>query len=121
MTQRLLRHLELKKPLKSLHAHNEADQSQQFLDLLEHGKSVALVSDAGTPLISDPGFPLIRAARQQGYGVSPLPGPSALIAALSVSGLACHRFAFEGFMPAKKQARRHALEKLASEPRTLVF
>lgn len=121
MTQRLLSHLGLKKPLRSLHAHNEADHSEQFIGLLEQGKSVALVSDAGTPLISDPGFPLIRAAKQRGINVSPLPGPSALIAALSVSGLACHRFAFEGFLPSKKQARLTMLQALEAEPRTLVF
>lgn len=121
MTQRLLSHLGLKKKLRSLHAHNEAEQSSQFVDGLLQGQSVALVSDAGTPLISDPGFPLIREARSKGVQISPLPGPSAVIAALSVSGLACHRFAFEGFLPAKKQARLNALEALATETRTLVF
>lgn len=121
MTQRLLTHFEIRKPLRSLHAHNEADHSQQFVDLLEQGQSVALVSDAGTPLISDPGFPLIRAARQKGMPISPLPGPSAAIAALSVSGLACHRFSFEGFLPAKKQARCGALQALNAEQRTMVF
>lgn len=121
MTQRLLSHLGLKKNLRSLHAHNEADQSAQFVSRLQQGQSIALVSDAGTPLISDPGFPLIRAARQGGICVSPLPGPSAVIAALSVSGLACHRFAFEGFLPSKKQARVTTLSALVREPRTMVF
>lgn len=121
MTQRLLNHYDLRRPLRSLHAHNEADHSEQFIRLLQEGKSVALVSDAGTPLISDPGFPLIRAARQQGFTVSPLPGPSAVITALSVSGLTCHRFAFEGFLPSKKQARCRALQAVSGEARTLVF
>jgi len=85
------------------------------------GESLALVSDAGTPLVSDPGFRLVRAARAAGIKVSPLPGPSALIAALSVAGLPSDRFVFEGFLPAKAGARRERLSRLASEPRTLVF
>ncbi|HHB13160.1 MAG TPA: 16S rRNA (cytidine(1402)-2'-O)-methyltransferase, partial [Chromatiales bacterium] len=82
---------------------------------------VALVSDAGTPLLSDPGFPLVRAARQAGIRVVPVPGPSAIVAALSVAGIPCQRFAFEGFLPARAGARRAALAALAEEPRTLVF
>ncbi len=120
-TSRLMAHLGLKKKLWALHAHNEASQSEEFLKALRNGSSVALVSDAGTPLISDPGFPLIRAAREEGIKVSPIPGPSALITALSAAGVPCDRFAFEGFLPAKKGARLEALKALAQESRTLVF
>lgn len=118
---RLLSHLGLKKKLWSLHSHNEASHSEEFLKALRAGQSVAVVSDAGTPLISDPGFPLIRAARDEGIAVSPIPGPSAIITALSAAGIPCDRFAFEGFLPAKKGARREVLKALAQETRTLVF
>ena len=120
-TAGLLSHLGLKKPLLSLHIYNESSRTEQILAALARGRSVALVSDAGTPLISDPGFPLVRAAREAGYRVTPVPGPSALIAALSVSGLPCDRFVFEGFLPARAGPRRARLEALAAEPRTLVF
>ena len=88
---------------------------------LLRGESLALVSDAGTPLVSDPGFRLVRAAREAGIRVSPVPGPSAIIAALSVAGLPSDRFAFEGFLPAKGAARRERLRRLAGETRTLLF
>ena len=117
----LLSHFGIRKKRVSLHSHNEAAQSEQLLARLLAGESVALVSDAGTPLISDPGFPLIRAAREHGVRVVPIPGPSAVIAALSVAGLPSERFAFEGFLPAKRAARRQKLEALAGEPRTLAF
>ena len=120
-TAGLLSHLGLKKPLLSLHTHNESSRTERILAVLAEGRSVALVSDAGTPLISDPGFPLVRAAREAGFRVSPVPGPSALVAALSVSGLPCDRFVFEGFLPARAGPRRARLEELAAEPRTLVF
>ncbi len=120
-TAGLLSHLGLKKRLLSLHTYNESSRTATLLDLLAQGQSVALVSDAGTPLISDPGFPLVRAAREAGFRVTPVPGPSALVAALSVSGLPCDRFVFEGFLPAKQGARRAHLEVLRNEPRTLVF
>ncbi len=120
-TGRLLAHLGLKKKLWSLHAHNESSQSDAFIQALQAGQSVALVSDAGTPLISDPGFPLIRAAREQGVSVCPIPGASALITALSAAGIPCDRFTFEGFLPSKAGARKLALMALAEEARTLVF
>ena len=90
-------------------------------DCIGRGGSVALISDAGTPLISDPGYRLVRYAHEQGWRVVPIPGPSAVIAALSVAGLATDRFRFEGFLPAKQAARRARLEQLAGEPVTLVF
>ena len=92
-----------------------------MVDRLLAGESLALVSDAGTPLVSDPGFRLVRAARAAGVRVSPLPGACAAIAALSVAGLPSDRFAFEGFLPAKASARRDQLQRLAGEARTLVF
>jgi len=120
-TGRLLSHLGVKTPLLALHDHNEEQAVARVVVALEAGKSVALVSDAGTPLISDPGFRLVRAAHRSGIIVSPIPGASAVTAALSAAGLPTDRFCFEGFLPAKKAARREALESLATEPRTLVF
>ena len=117
----LLAHFGIKTRLISLHDHNEAARAAELIPRLQAGESVALISDAGTPLISDPGFDLVRAARQAGIQVSPIPGASALVAALSVSGLPTDRFVFEGFLPAKSAARRERLETLAAEPRTLVF
>ena len=120
-TRALLAHFGLRTPLLALHDHNEAECTPRVLARLLAGESVALVSDAGTPLISDPGFNLVRAARTAGVTVSPVPGPSALVAALSVSGLPTDRFAFEGFLPAKSAARRARLTELTTETRTLVF
>jgi 16S rRNA (cytidine1402-2'-O)-methyltransferase len=120
-TGRLLSHFGVKTRLLALHDHNEADRAQLLVDELQAGKSIALVSDAGTPLISDPGYRLVQAAHDAGVTVSPIPGPSALTAALSVAGLPTDRFCFEGFLPAKKEARRKRLAALASEQRTLVF
>lgn len=120
-TGQLLRHFAIDKPLFSLHEHNERHRLEQVAALLEQGKKVALVSDAGTPLISDPGFPLVRALRQRGLSVIPIPGPSSVLAALSVAGLPTDRFVFEGFLPAKSAARRERLRLLAREERTLVF
>jgi len=117
----LLNHFGIKTPLISLHEYNEAERAALLIDKLQAGESVALVSDAGTPLISDPGFDLVRAARRAGIRVSPVPGACALVAALCVSGLPTDRFVFEGFLPAKSAARRERLEALAAEPRTLVF
>lgn len=105
----------------SLHEHNEDRRVTEVLGDLKAGRSFALVSDAGTPLISDPGYRLLAAARREGLSVSPVPGPCAAIAALSVAGLPTDRFCFEGFLPAKATARRSRLERLAGEPRTLVF
>ncbi|MFP5505150.1 MAG: 16S rRNA (cytidine(1402)-2'-O)-methyltransferase [Gammaproteobacteria bacterium] len=117
----LLRALGIATPLLSLHEHNEQAQVDSLLGRLRAGEDLALISDAGTPLISDPGYRLVRAARQAGITVVPVPGPSALIAALSVAGLPTDRFVFEGFLPPKATARRARLQALAAEPRTLVF
>jgi 16S rRNA (cytidine1402-2'-O)-methyltransferase len=120
-TRQLLAHHGVEQGLIALHEHNEAGQSERLVARLQGGESLALVSDAGTPLISDPGFRLVAAARAAGVRVSPIPGPCALIAALSVAGLPSDRFAFEGFLPAKAGARRERLARLAGEPRTLIF
>jgi 16S rRNA (cytidine1402-2'-O)-methyltransferase len=120
-TRPLLQHLGIDTPLVALHDHNERTAVDALMQRLVDGDHVALVSDAGTPLISDPGFRLVRAARQAGLRVSPVPGPSAVVAALSVAGLPSDRFVFEGFLPAKAGARRSRLAELAGEPRTLIF
>lgn len=117
----LLRHFAIERPLLSLHEHNERQKTETLLAHLKMGESIALISDAGTPLISDPGYYLVREAHHAGIRVVPIPGPSALIAALSASGLPTDRFCFEGFLPAKSTARRKALEALRDEPRTLAF
>ncbi|MBU1192617.1 MAG: 16S rRNA (cytidine(1402)-2'-O)-methyltransferase [Gammaproteobacteria bacterium] len=117
----LLRSLGIATPLQSLHEHNEQAQIEPLLARLRTGDDLALISDAGTPLISDPGFRIVQAARAAGVTVVPVPGPSALIAALSVAGLPTDRFVFEGFLSAKSMARRARLQALADEPRTLVF
>lgn len=120
-TRQLLSHFGLERPLLALHQHNEEAQAAQLVARLLAGESLALVSDAGTPLVSDPGFRLVSAARAAGVRVSPVPGACAAIAALSVAGLPSDRFVFEGFLPAKASARRERLSRLASEPRTLLF
>lgn len=117
----LLQQYEIKSPMISVHEHNEAAQSERVLKMLEQGKSVALISDAGTPLISDPGARLIEAAYEAGASVIPIPGPSALSCMLSVAGQPVDRFCFEGFLPSRQAARRKQLELLVNEPRTLVF
>jgi 16S rRNA (cytidine1402-2'-O)-methyltransferase len=119
-TRQLLAHFGIERPLQALHEHNEAAQAAALVTRMQAGERMALVSDAGTPLLSDPGFRLVRAAREVGLRVSPVPGASALLAALAVSGLPCDRFCFEGFLPAKGAARRERLAVLASEARTLV-
>jgi len=108
-------------PVTSLHDHNERSKIPTLLQRLTQGRNIALVSDAGTPLVSDPGFPLVQAAHQAGIRVSPVPGPCAAVAALSVAGLPTDRFAFEGFPPRSSSARRSFFERLREEPRTLVF
>lgn len=118
---RLLRHLGLSTPLLSLHEHNEQGRSAPLLERLAAGESVALISDAGTPLVSDPGFVLVRAARAAGIDVRPVPGPCAAVAALSIAGLPSDRFVFEGFLPAKASARRQRLAELADESRSLIL
>ncbi len=120
-TRQLLAHFGVEKPLLALHEHNEDDIADKLVARMRAGDSLALVSDAGTPLISDPGFRLVRAARAAGIRVSPVPGASALVAALSVAGLPSDRFVFEGFLPAKAGARRERLAALAGETRTLIF
>ena len=120
-TQRLLSAFSIKNKTMSMHDHNERQRQEQIAALLTEGKSIALVSDAGTPLISDPGFHLVRHCRQQGLNVSPIPGACAAIAALSVAGLPTDRFTFEGFLPSKSGARQSTLTELANETRTLVF
>jgi len=118
---RLLNHLNIQKPLISYHDHNESQQTQNLIGKLQAGQRIALISDAGTPLISDPGYQLVKQAHENNIIVVPLPGPCALITALSASGLPSDRFAFEGFLPAKRQARVETLEKLRAETRTLIF
>jgi 16S rRNA (cytidine1402-2'-O)-methyltransferase len=120
-TGTLLAHLGLRTPLVSLNEHNEQQRVPELIAGLERGEALALVSDAGTPLISDPGYRLVGAAHAQGLRVVPVPGPSSVTAALSVAGLATDRFCFEGFLPARAAARRRRLEALGAEPRTLVF
>jgi 16S rRNA (cytidine1402-2'-O)-methyltransferase len=117
----LLARCGVKTPLTALHEHNEREECERLVARLREGAEIALISDAGTPLISDPGFRLVRAARAAGIAVSPVPGPCAAIAALSVAGLPSDRFVFEGFLPAKSAARRERLGELAGEARTLVF
>ncbi|PAU57865.1 16S rRNA (cytidine(1402)-2'-O)-methyltransferase [Pseudomonas indica] len=118
---RLMQHFGISTPLAACHEHNERDQGGRFLARLEAGENVALISDAGTPLISDPGFHLVRQARAAGVPVVPVPGACALIAALSAAGLPSDRFVFEGFLPAKAAARRGRLALLKEESRTLIF
>tara|TARA_Y100001935_G_scaffold184714_1_gene153297 strand:+ start:143 stop:1003 length:861 start_codon:yes stop_codon:yes gene_type:complete len=120
-TKLLLTQLNIKKPMISYHDHNEESQIPQIMKKLLQGQQIALVSDAGTPLISDPGFKLVLKCSEYGIKVSPIPGPSALIAALSVSGLPTSSFKFEGFLPRKKALREKHIEKLQEELSTLIF
>ena len=117
----LLRHLDVRTAVKSFHQHNESAHVARLLHQLGGGAQIALISDAGTPLINDPGYPLVRRARERGITVTPVPGASALIAALSASGRPADRFCFEGFLPAKAEARKRRLQDLKNEPRTLVL
>lgn len=120
-TQKLLSAFSIKNKTLSLHDHNERQRQDYIASLLQEGKSIALVSDAGTPLISDPGFHLVRHCRSLGLAVSPIPGACAAIAALSAAGLPTDRFSFEGFLPSKSGARQSTLLALANESRTMVF
>ncbi|HEY6988825.1 MAG TPA: 16S rRNA (cytidine(1402)-2'-O)-methyltransferase [Bryobacteraceae bacterium] len=119
-TQKLLQHFEIRKPLVSYHEHNEMQRGAEILAALARGDSVALVSDAGTPLISDPGYRVVSEAIAHGIPVVPIPGASALLAALTASGLPVHEFRFAGFLPPKALARRKMLENLAHETMTIV-
>ena len=117
----LLSHYGIKKPFFALHDHNEQQKAVVLVDKLSKGENIALISDAGTPLISDPGFHLVRHCRQAGIRVVPVVGACAAIAALSCSGIASDRFCFEGFLPAKTKSRCDKLEALSEESRTLIF
>ena len=117
----LLSHYNISTPMQAVHEHNEIQVAAQILERISNGEAVALISDAGTPLISDPGYRLVQAAREAGLPIHAVPGPSAVTAALSVAGLPPDRFAFEGFLPTKTSARKKKLESLGRETRTLVF
>lgn len=117
---KLLKHFEISTPMRANHMHNEHRQTAQFVEMLQAGRSIALISDAGTPAVSDPGYLMVREAINAHIEVQCLPGATALIPALVMSGLAAHNFSFEGFLPPKK-GRQTKLKKLAEEDRTLVF
>ncbi len=120
VSSKLLKHFEIQSPIESFHMHNEHYKTPKIIDLLKKGKTIAAISDAGTPGISDPGFLLVRAALESQIEVQCLPGPTALIPALVQSGIPCDRFVFEGFLPPKK-GRVTRLETMARETKTLVF
>ncbi|MFQ0992543.1 16S rRNA (cytidine(1402)-2'-O)-methyltransferase [Gilliamella apicola] len=117
----LLQHLGIKARLYSLHDHNEQEKAQVLIEKLQAGLSIALISDAGTPLINDPGYHLVKACRENGIKVVPIPGACAAIAALSVAGLPSDKFIYEGFLPAKSKARQDNLASLITEPCTMIF
>jgi 16S rRNA (cytidine1402-2'-O)-methyltransferase len=119
-TQKLLHHFDIRKPLIAYHEHNEASRSAEIVQMLQREESVALVSDAGTPLVSDPGYRVVTAAVEAGVTVIPIPGASAVLAALAASGLPTNEFRFAGFLPPKQLARKKALEELGAETATLV-
>lgn len=120
-TRQLLDHFGIVKPVISYHDHNEATRSSELISKLEDGVNVALVSDAGMPLVADPGYRLVNGAIAAGIAVQPVPGPSALVAALAASGLATDTFRFGGFLPAKAAQRERLIESLREEPSTLIF
>lgn len=120
-TVKLLNHFEIKKPMVSYHEHNKAAKGPELAELMLQGKSIALVSDAGMPAISDPGEDLVRLCIEKGIRVIPIPGASAALTALVISGLPTRRFCFEGFLPSAKKERRELLKKLSTETRTLIF
>lgn len=117
----LLRHFDISTPMIAVHEHNERQICDSLLKRIEKGESIALISDAGTPLLSDPGYFLVNQARERDISVVPIPGVSAVITALSVAGLPTDRFIFEGFLPAKSAARQQKLEKLKDDARTVIF
>lgn len=118
---KLLNHLNIRKPLWSYHEHNKAESGAKIVERLKNGESCALVTDAGSPAISDPGEDLVRLCAQNGIAVCAIPGPCALVTALSVSALPTRRFTFEGFLPAQKKERKLLLGSLVNEPRTMIF
>ncbi|WP_448568153.1 16S rRNA (cytidine(1402)-2'-O)-methyltransferase [Thalassotalea ganghwensis] len=120
-TQKLLSAYSIKNKTLSLHDHNESQRQAQIADMLSEGKSIALVSDAGTPLISDPGYHIVSYLKARDFNVVPIPGACAAITALSAAGLPTDRFSFEGFLPSKSGARKKVLAELVNEPRTMVF
>jgi 16S rRNA (cytidine1402-2'-O)-methyltransferase len=120
-TRILCQHYDIRTPLTSCFEHNQIKKSQDLLKLLIEGKQIALVTDAGTPGISDPGYHLIHLAKENNIPITVVPGATALIAALSLSGLPCHNFIFEGFLPVKTTARRKKLEQFKGEERTVIF
>jgi 16S rRNA (cytidine1402-2'-O)-methyltransferase len=120
-TLKLLNHYGIEKPLISYHDHNESERSAELIDRLRHGSSVALISDAGMPLVADPGYRLVTAAVAEGISVQPIPGPSALVTALAASGLPTDSFRFAGFLPPKSGQRSNVLEALKSDQATLIF
>ena len=120
-TQKLLHHYDIHTPQTSYHDHNKEEKSAVLIAKLKEGHDIALVSDAGTPGISDPGYYLINRAIDENIKITPIPGPTASIAALSISGLPTDAFVFEGFLPAKKAARRKRLQELSSERRTIIM
>jgi len=117
----LLRHAGVSRPMLAVHEHNEGDRSSVLVERLRAGQRLALISDAGTPLISDPGYRLVAAVRAAGFAVCAVPGPCALVAALSVAGLPTDRFAFEGFLPSKAGERAARLQALVADTHTLIF
>ncbi len=120
-SKKLLLHLDISKPMRAFHEHNEREKTQAIIDELHSGKSIALISDAGTPLISDPGYFLVAQAKKEGLKVVPIPGPTALITALSASGLASDSFTFLGFLPSKQTAKIKLLTGLAGRTETIIF
>ncbi|MBT6327994.1 MAG: 16S rRNA (cytidine(1402)-2'-O)-methyltransferase, partial [Candidatus Thioglobus sp.] len=112
-SKRLLSHYDIATPMRAFHEHNETQKSAEVIDELLGGKNIALISDAGTPLISDPGYMLVSEAKKTGVNVVPIPGPSAMISAMSVSGVASDRFGFFGFLPSKQSARLKAIQAIA--------
>lgn len=117
----LLKHLEIKKPFRTYHDHTPTAKQDSIVEELKQGRKAALMTDAGTPLISDPGFSLVRRAIQAGIRIEGIPGPSAFVNALVVSGLPSHAFIFLGYLPQKDKARKEALQDLAEEEKTLIF
>ena len=120
-SKKLLIHFQISTPIRAFHEHNEREKAKTIIDKIHSGKSFALISDAGTPLISDPGYYLVAYAKKEGIDVTPIPGPSALITALSASGLTSDSFTFFGFLPSKQTARVKFLQKLISSSETSIF